>query len=51
VGIIQFRYKYPKVYFKYDPSMSCNVFKSLVGDYSGYVKSDVYAGYQTKKQD
>jgi transposase len=40
----------PKVYFKYDPSRSSDVFKSLVGDYSGYVKSDAYAGYQTKKQ-
>jgi len=40
----------PKVYFKYDPSRSSDVFKSLVGDYSGYVKSDTYVGSQTKKR-
>ncbi len=40
-----------KAYFKYELSRSRDVFKSLVGDYIGYVKSYAYAGYQTKKHD
>jgi len=43
--------KEPKVYFKYDPSRSSDVFKNLVGDYDGYVQADCYIGYQAKKQD
>ena len=41
----------PKTYFKYDPSRSGNVFKDIVGDYSGYLQSDCYSGYQSNKQD
>jgi transposase len=38
------------VYFQYDPSRSSDVFKDMVGDYSGFLQADCYSGYQTDKQ-
>lgn len=41
----------PAAYFQYDVSRSSDVFKGIVGDYSGFLQADCYVGYQTKKQD
>ena len=41
----------PATYFQYDVSRSSDVFKGIVGDYSGFLQADCYVGYQTKKQD
>lgn len=38
-------------YFKYDISRSSNVIADLLKDYNGFVQTDGYVGYQTKKQD
>jgi len=40
----------PAAYFQYDVSRSSDVFKGIVGDYSGYLQADAYVGYQTDKQ-
>jgi transposase len=40
----------PKAYFRYDSSRSSNVFKDIVGDYSGYLQADCCGGYQTQHQ-
>ncbi|MFA6682149.1 MAG: IS66 family transposase [Sphaerochaeta sp.] len=40
----------PAAYFQYDVSRSSDVFKGIVGNYSGYLQSDGYIGYKTEKQ-
>lgn len=40
----------PAAYFQYDVSRSSDVFKGIVGNYSGYLQTDGYTVYKTKKQ-
>lgn len=40
----------PAAYFQYDVSRSSDVFKEIVGNYSGFLQADCYVGYQTKRQ-
>jgi transposase len=40
----------PAAYFHYNVSRGSDVFKEIVGDYSGFLQADGYIGYQTEKQ-
>jgi transposase len=40
----------PAAYFHYNVSRGSDVFKEMVGDYSGFLQADGYVGYQTEKQ-
>jgi len=40
----------PAAYFHYNVSRGSDVFKEMVGDYSGFLQADGYIGYQTEKQ-
>jgi len=40
----------PAAYFHYNVSRGSDVFKEIIGDYSGFLQSDAYISYRTEKQ-